>query len=97
MYKIGKLPLKLQVHVQRAVEETGAGAAGAVFFERLDAGFNDRRLGSQTEVVVRAQHDAAFALHDDLDVLAGLERVEVGIDALVAVFVSQREFFAFFK
>ena len=77
-----QLLLQLQVHLQRAVEEPGAGAAGAVLLQRPDTGLHHLRVGGQPQIVVGAQHDAALALHHDLHILAGLEGVEVGVYAL---------------
>ena len=82
---------------QGAVEEPGAGAAGAVLLQRLDAGGDDVRVHREAQVVVAAQHDAALALHDDLGVLAGLQCVEVGIDALFPQLVGQRIAIALFE
>ena len=77
-----QLLLQLQVHLQRAVEEPGAGAAGAVLLQRPDTGLHHLRVGGQPQIVVGAKHDAALALHHDLHILAGLEGVEVGVYAL---------------
>ena len=80
--EFGQRVLQLQVHLQCAVEEARAGAARAILLQRLDAGLYHHRVGGQTQIVVGAQHDAALALHDDLHVLPGLQRMEVGIYAL---------------
>ena len=44
----GKLRFQLQMHFQRAIEEAGAGAAGAILLKRLDAGFDDLGAGGKT-------------------------------------------------
>ena len=89
--------LQLQMHFQRAVEEPGAGAAGAVLLQRLDAGLHHHRIGSQAQIVVGAQHDAALALHHDLHVLPGLEGVEIGVYPLLLQLTRQRRLIAFRK
>ena len=83
MQEPGQLGLQLQMELQSAVQESGAGAAGAVLFEGLDTGFNDFRIRRQPEIVVGAQHDPALALHDDLNILPGFQRMTVGIDSLL--------------
>ena len=97
VHEVRQLPLQLQVHLQGAVEKTGAGAAGAQLFKGADAGLHHGGLRGQPQVVVGAQHDAALALHDDLHVLAGLQRVEIGIDPQLPVLICEGEFPAFFK
>ena len=79
--KVGQLRFQLEVHPQRAVEEPRAGAARAVLPQRLDARVDDVLVDGQAEIVVRAEHDAPLALHNDLDVLPRFQRVEVGVDA----------------
>ena len=94
--ELGQLPLELRMQVQRAVEKTRSGTAGAVPVERRLAGRDDARVHGEPQIVVGAEHDAALALHDDLHVLAGLQLVEIRVDAqlprLFGVFV-----FAFVK
>ena len=79
--KFGELRFQLQMHFQRTIEKTGAGAAGAVLLKRFDPGLDDLRAGGKAQIVIGAQHDAAVALHDDLRGLAAFQRVEIGIDA----------------
>ena len=95
--ELGQRVLQLQMHLQRAVEEAGAGAAGAVPLQRLDAGLHHHGVGGQAQIVVGAQHDAALALHHHLHVLTGLEGVEIGVDALLLQLTGQRGGIAFFK
>ena len=97
MDEIRQLRLQLQMHLQRAVEEAGTGAAGAVALKGLDAGLHDGGLHRQAQVVVGAKHDAALALHKHLHILPGFQRVEVGINAHCAVIVCHGKFFTFFK
>jgi len=89
--------LQLQMHLQRAVEEPRAGAAGAVLLQRPDAGLHHHRIGGQAQIVIGAQHDAALALHHDLHVLPGLEGVEIGVHPLFLQFARQRRLIAFRK
>jgi hypothetical protein len=94
--EIGELLLELKVHAQRAVEEAGAGAAVPSVSIALTA-------ASKTSGQVvrpsscRPEHDAALALHDDLDVLLGLQGVEVGVDTALADLVGHRLLTAFLK
>ena len=85
------------MQLQRAVEEPGTGAAGAVLLQRLHAGLDNLGVDGQAQIVVGAQHDATLALHDDLGILTGLQSVEVGIHALFLQLAGQRRRIAFFK
>ena len=82
--KAGQLALELRVQAQRAVEEPRARAAGAEGLKRLHARGDHARMHGQAEIVVRAEHDAALALHDDLGVLPRLQLMEVRVDAKLA-------------
>ena len=95
--EFGELRFQLQMHFQRTIEKTGAGAAGAVLLKRFDPGFDDLRAGGKAQIVIGAQHDAAAALHDDLRGLAAFQRVEVGVDAFFLELAGQGRFAAFFK
>ena len=95
--KPAQLLLQLQVHIQRAVQKTGTGAAGAVLFQCLDACFHDFRVDGQAQIVVGAQHDAALAFHHDLHILTGFQRMEIGIDPLLFQLIRQRMLITFFK
>ena len=95
--ELGQLRLQLQMQLQRAVEEAGAGAAGAVLLQGLHTGLDDLRLDGQAQVVVGAQHDAALALHGDLHILPGLQGVEIGIHTLFLQLAGQGRCIAFFK
>ena len=77
----GQLFLQLQMHLQRAVQKAGAGTAGAVFLHRAGGGLHHLGADGQAQIVVGAQHDAAFAVHDDLHVLLGAQGPEIGVDA----------------
>ena len=85
------------MQLQRSVKEPGAGAAGAVFLQRLDACLDDLRMDGQAQIVVGAQHDPALSLHGDLHILAGLQGVEIGIYPFFLQLTSQRRGIAFFK
>ena len=63
----------------------------------MHAGFDDCLIRRQTEIIVRSQHDAALALHNDLGILPGFERVEIGIDAEIPDFILNIALIAFFK
>ena len=85
------------MHFQRTIEETGAGAAGAKILIGFDARLDDLGVCGESKVVVRAEHDAALALHDDLDVLLRFERMEIRIDAKTLGLGGERRFCTFFK
>ena len=95
--KLCQLRLQLQMQLQRAVKEPGAGAAGTVFLQRLDASLDDLRMDGQAQIVVGAQHDPALSLHGDLHILAGLQGVEIGIYPFLLQLAGQRRGIAFFK
>ena len=95
MYELRQLGLKLEVHFKSAVQETGAGAARTVFLKRVYPGLHDLRLCGQSEVVVRAEHYAPLALHDDLNVLTRFQRMEIGIYAFFPVIFCKGKVFAF--
>ena len=95
--ELGQLRLQFQVQLQRAVKEPGAGAAGAVLLQRLDASLDDLRMDGQAQIVVGAQHDPALSLHGNLHILAGLQGVEIGIYPFFLQLTSQRRGIAFFK
>ena len=68
------------MQVEGPVQETAAGAAGAVLVQGLLGGFEDLRMMRQAEVVVRAQHDASLALDDDDGILGFGDRLEVRVE-----------------
>lgn len=81
---------------QRPVQEAGAGAAGAELLIGFDARLNDLGVCGESKIVVRTEHDAALALHDDLDVLLRFERMEIWINAK-ALASAARDGFAHFS
>ena len=91
----GQLLFQLKVQLQRAVQETGAGAAGAILLQRLKSRSDHIGVGRQAEIVVGPQHDAALALHHDLGVLAGFQRVKIRVDTLFPDFIRHGSFVAF--
>ena len=97
MQKSRQLLLQLQMELQRAVEKTRAGAAGAELHICLHARLDDLRVGRETQIVIRAQHDAALALHDDLGILLGLEGMKIRIDAQLLDLIGELGLAAFFK
>ena len=95
--KFCKLVLQLQMQLERAVQETGAGAAGAERLIGVHTGFDDCFVRCQAEIVVGAEHDAALTLHNDLGILPGFERVEIGIDAQIPDLILNVALIAFFE
>ena len=94
--KPGQLRFEFQVQRQRPVQEPGAGAAGAELLIGFDARLNDLGVCGESKIVVRTEHDAALALHDDLDVLLRFERMEIWINAK-ALGLGGRDGFAHFQ
>ena len=82
--EVRELALEFEVEVERAVEEARAGAARSVLLNRLDGSLHDFRTRREAKVVVRAEHDAALALHDDYCILPGFKPVEIRIDSCLA-------------
>ncbi len=78
--ELGKASLQLLMQPQGAVEEAGAGAAGAILLQCVNAGLHNPGIGGQAKVVVGAEHDATLALHDHLDILPGFKGMEIGIN-----------------
>ncbi len=62
--QLGQGRFQLQVDVQRAVEEAGAGAAGAVLLDRGLGGRFDLRMVGQAQVAVGTQHQDPLALDE---------------------------------
>ena len=77
-HPLGELALKLDVEIDRAVEEARAGEAGAVAVERIERTLFDALVAGQPQVVVRAKHHPALALHLDDGEGGALEHVKVG-------------------
>ena len=95
--KFCQLVLQLQMQLERAVQKPRAGAAGAERLIGVHTGFDDCFVRRQAEIVVGAEHDAALALHNDLGILPGFERVEIGIDAEIPDFILNIALIAFFE
>ena len=92
-----QLCLQLQMHLQGSVEETGAGAAGSVLLQGVNAGLNHLGIGGQTQIIVGAQHDPALSLHLNHRVLPGLQRMKVRINSKFPGFVCPGTHLTFFK
>ena len=95
MYKACQLCFEFEVHFKCAVKKARARAACAVPLKCLYAGLHDLRLSRQPEVIVRAEHYAPLALHDDLNVLTRFQRMEIGIYAFFPVIFCKGKVFAF--
>ena len=95
--ELGQFLFQLQMELQSAVEESGTGTAGSQLLIRLHARLDHFGAGGETKVVVGAEHDAALAFHDDLGILFGLQRVEVGIDPHLHDLVRKPALEALFK
>ena len=89
LHERGETILELDVEVERAVQEAGAGAARAVALDGLDGGRLDLGVVGQPEVVVRPEHDHAPTVDRDDGVLRGLDAAEVVVEPLTAKRVGQ--------
>src|SRR4029453_18911277 len=79
--KGGELGLELLVQIERAVQQTAAGAAGSIA-PRGPFGLREHaRIVREPEIVVRTEHDLAGALDDALAALRPGDRHEVGMQA----------------
>src|SRR5690606_3520719 len=77
----GEPRLELLVQVERAVQQPGAGAAGAVARQRGGGGLLHLRVVGEAEIVVGAEHhEPAPVGHRDLGVLRGRDRPVVGVE-----------------
>ena len=77
--ELGQRGLELQMKIQGPVQEAAPGAAGPIAVQRVPGGCQHSGMMGEPEVVVRAQHDPALALDDDLGVFGFGDRPEVGI------------------
>ena len=80
VHELGEVVFQLLVQVQRAVQKSRPGAAGAVFPDCGNCGFFQLRMGGQAQVVVGAEHQQALALDDNPAVGFGVNRPEIGIE-----------------
>ena len=78
-HQVGQFLLQLQVDVQRAVQEPGASATGAVLVHGSLGGQFDLGVVGQAKIAVGAQHQDLSAVHDDLGVLRGRDGPEVWV------------------
>ena len=79
-HQAGQLLLQRQVDVERPVEETGTGAAGAVFADGLDGRFLETGVVGESQVGVRAEHQDVLAGHPDDRVLPRFDGTVIWID-----------------
>ena len=85
----GELFLQLDVDVQGAVQETGAGAAGTILLEGLDARLDDALVAGEAGVGVGTEHQDLVALHFDFRALFALDFTEIGVDPFLYHFLRQ--------
>ena len=80
--KLSKFFLKLNMNVERTIEETAAGATTAIFLHSSATSIDDALVASQACICIRAKHQHSFAFHDDLCALLAFYLAEVRVYAL---------------
>ena len=80
----GQRLLQLIMERDRAIQETGTGAAGSELAGRIDGRLDNPGILSQAEVVVRADHDLLLAAANDMIPVALLDATEIGVESLGA-------------
>ena len=78
--EFAKFVLELDVDVESAVEEGGAGAASAVLIDGGFGGLFDFGMISEALVGVGAKHEDFFTMNENLGVLFGRYRGKIGVD-----------------
>ena len=73
---------QLNMDIQGSVEETGSGAAAAVFLQRLDAGVDDSFVSGKSGVCVGTEHHNLVTVHGHLGSLFAGYLAEIRIDIL---------------
>ena len=68
--------------IQRSVEEAGAGAAGTVFLECLDARVDHALVPGEAGVCVGAEHHNLVAVHGNLRTLLAGNLAEIRVNSL---------------
>ena len=88
-HKGGQFFFQLNVEVQRSVEETGAGAAGTVFLEGLDAGIDDTLVSGEPGIGVGTEHEDLLSVHGYFGSLFAGNLTEIRVDALLHHFLGE--------
>ena len=81
-YESCELFFQLHMDIQGSVEETGSGAAAAVFLQRLDAGVDDSFVSGESGVCVGTEHHNLVTVHGHLGSLFAGYLAEIRIDIL---------------
>jgi len=92
VHKAGQPPVKLQVQLQRAVQEAGAGHAGAVAVDGFLGRLAQLGVSGQAQVVVGPDHDHFLALKEGDRSFRVAQRPEIGINPHFHGLLRQREF-----
>ena len=88
-HKGGQFFLQLDVKIQRTVEETGAGAAGTVFLEGLDARVDNAVVSGESGIGVGAEHEDLLSVHGYFGSLFAGNLTEIRVDALLHHFLRE--------
>ena len=94
--KLSQPVFQFFVDVERTVQETGTGTAGAVFADCLDGSFLDLGVIGQAQVTVGTEHQDFFAVDDDFAVLLTGNGPEVRVYAKLHHFLRLVIFPKFF-
>ena len=88
-HELCELLFQLDVNVQGAVQETGAGATRAVFLERLDTGVDDALVTGKTCICVGTKHHNLVTVHGHLGSLFACNLAEIRINTLFHHFLRK--------
>ena len=88
-HECGELLFELDMDVQGAVQETGAGAAGTVLFEGLDARLDDAVVAGEACIGVGTEHEDLVSFHLHFRALFALYFSKIGVDPLLNHFLRQ--------
>ncbi len=80
-HKGGKPLFQLDMQVERAIEESTPGAAGAVLFDGVGGGFLYAGIGREPQVIVGAGHDDLAPVQDGAGALVPFDHAEVRVQA----------------
>jgi len=85
VFKLSQLFLQLYVNVECAVEETTAGATGAILQQRFFGSGNDAVIACQACIGIAAKHEHLMAAHGHLWALLARNFTEIRIYAFLHV------------
>ena len=77
----GEFFFQLHVNVQRAIQETGAGATGTVFFQGFDAGVDDAFVTGEAGIGVGTEHEDLLTVHGNFGALFAGDLAEIRVNS----------------